>query len=290
MKYKYFLSRNSQIELLIIFLSVFIFSQLHFSQVSLASGSEKSIPNIPTLDETIKIALNHNSSQPKSETIYLVKENYHLIQLKNDQLKISKEVQGHFETAIEKAEEKMESDEADITQSQITKLKLGLAGANGDIIKYTSASLKARLELGKLMGVNLHQDAELDEHNLVQIKIPYKTFEEYLKFQKQNAPSPDTSGEPGKLIPGISDEKIHSLKVAFIDLDEKMQFTKLARKNRRMTRALLVTEVANYDFGLGSGGDLFEALIIYTKLLNGFHQSVYGFNLGVANLEKLYSE
>jgi hypothetical protein len=290
MNNKSFMSRNLSIGLLTIFLSVFIFPQLHFAQESLAGGGEKTIPNIPTLDETIKIALNHNSNQPKNEIIYSVKENYHTIQLKNDQLKISNEVKGHFETAIEKAVEKMESDEADITQSQITKLKLGLAGAKGDIIKYTSASLKARLNLGKLMGVDLHPDADLDEHNLVQIKTPYKTLEDFLKLQNKNSNKPESSGDPAQLKERISDEKMHSLKEAFINLNEKMEFTKLARKNRRMTRALLVTEVANYDFGIGSGGDLFEALIIYTKLLNGFHQSVYGFNVGVAELEKIYFE
>ncbi|MGV7220262.1 MAG: hypothetical protein ACQ9MH_01905 [Nitrospinales bacterium] len=284
------MSRNLSIGFLTILLSVFIFPQLHFAQVSLAGGGEKTIPNIPALNETIKIALNHNSNKPKHEIIYSVKENYYLIQLKNDQLKISNEVKGHFETAIEKAEEKMESDEADITQSQITKLKLGLAGAKGDIIKYTSASLKARLKLGRLMGVDLHPDAELDEHNLIQIKTQYKTLEEYLKLTNKNSSEIEKSGDPGQLKPRISEEKMHLLKEAFITLNEKKGFTNLARKNRRMTRALLVTEVANYDFGLGSGGDLFEALIIYTKLLNGFYQSVYGYNIGVAELDKIYSE
>ena len=53
-----------------------------------------------------------------------------------------------------------------------------------------------------------------------------------------------------------------------------------------MTRALLVSEVANYDFGIGDSGDLFQALIIYTRVLNGYYDSVYNFNLLVAKLDR----
>ena len=60
----------------------------------------------------------------------------------------------------------------------------------------------------------------------------------------------------------------------------------LALKNRRMTRALLVSEVANYDFGIGDPGDLFQALIIYTRVLSGYYESVYKFNLSIAELDR----
>ena len=60
----------------------------------------------------------------------------------------------------------------------------------------------------------------------------------------------------------------------------------LARKNRKITRALLVSEVANYDFGIGDPADLFQALIIYTRVLSGYYDSVYKFNLSVAGLKR----
>ena len=60
----------------------------------------------------------------------------------------------------------------------------------------------------------------------------------------------------------------------------------LARKNRKMTRALLVSEVANYDFGIGDPNDLFQALIIYTRVLSGYYESVYKYNLAVAELNR----
>ena len=268
---------------LIFLLSVFLCLQFFYSPVSWANGEEQVVPKVPSLEETIKLALKYNSDKPHNEIIYAVKENYYLIQQMHDQLKIVEEVQGHFETAIEKAMEKMESDEADVTQSQITKLKLGRAGALGDIINYQSASQQAKLSLGKLLGMDLSPDTELAENKLIQLKVPYETLDDYLRLQKK------LPGAPRQLQKKISEEKMFSLKEAFIKLTEKRELANLARKNRRMTRALLVTEVANYDFGIGSGGDLFEALIIYTRLLNGFHKSVYGFNLAVANLDKIYS-
>ena len=54
-----------------------------------------------------------------------------------------------------------------------------------------------------------------------------------------------------------------------------------------MTRALLVTEVANYDFGIGNEADLFEALIIYTRVLVGYYEAVHTFNVSVHHFHSL---
>ena len=284
MNFRFVMKDSVATGFLIFFLSGFSWLQFFYCQVIWANGEAQAVAKVPSLEDTIKLALKYNSSAPQNEIIYAVKENYYLIQQKFDQLKIVEEVKDHFETAIEKAEEKMESDEADVTQSQITKLKLGRAGALSDIIKYQSASRQAKLSLGKLLGMDLPPDTGLAENKLVQIILSYKTLDDYLRMQKEK------SGGLGQLLKQMSEEKMLSLKVAFIQLEEKKGLAVLARKNRRMTRALLVTEVANYDFGIGSGADLFEALIIYTRLLNGFHKSVYGFNLAVANLDKIYSD
>ena len=82
----------------------------------------------------------------------------------------------------------------------------------------------------------------------------------------------------------ITPEKRLSLEKGFIKAVEAQDKMNLAKKTRKITRALLVGEVANYDFGIGSSGDLFEALIIYTRVLKGYYQSIYNFNLSVAEL------
>ena len=62
---------------------------------------------------------------------------------------------------------------------------------------------------------------------------------------------------------------------------------KIGKKNRKISRALLITEASNYDFGIGNSEALFEALIIYTRVYSSYLDSIYTFNLAVANLEKL---
>ena len=76
------------------------------------------------------------------------------------------------------------------------------------------------------------------------------------------------------------------LRKVFLKVVEASKKMKLARKNRKMTRALLVSEVANYDFGIGEPNNLFQALIIYTRVLNGYYDSVYKYNLSVAILDR----
>ena len=77
------------------------------------------------------------------------------------------------------------------------------------------------------------------------------------------------------------------LRIGFLKILENREKLNLAKKNRRITRALLVSEAANYDFGIGEPGDLFEALIIYTRVLNGYYDSIYNFNLSVAELNRI---
>ena len=76
------------------------------------------------------------------------------------------------------------------------------------------------------------------------------------------------------------------MRKSFLKVVEAGKKMELAKKNIKMTRALLVSEVANYDFGIGASGDLFQALIIYTRVLNGYYDSVYKYNLSVAILDR----
>ena len=90
----------------------------------------------------------------------------------------------------------------------------------------------------------------------------------------------DWSGQGSELSRNIS------LKKAFLRVVEAKKKMLLVGKNRKITRALLVSEVANYDFGIGDSADLFQALIIYTRVVRGYYDSVYKFNLSVAGLNR----
>ena len=263
-----------------------------------ANGQENIIPS---LDETIRLALKLNALSSLGKTVhspeevtFLVKKYYYQIQAQLEQLDIAEEVQGHFEKAVNKSEEILEEGEDDISQSDITKLKLGLSDTLNDIVGLKHEMHVAKLSLGRLIGRELTPDTRIVEKDVLPVEFPPKTFEDFLETagsptgpesaseNTHTAPSGSTSDLKGKL----GGEDRLTLHKTFIAVDEAREKVKLGKRNRRITRALLVAEVANYDFGIGDSGSLFEALIIYTRVLSGYYDSIYTFNLAVAELGK----
>ncbi len=257
----------------LIFLSLMILG--HTSALALAGGPDVVNP-IPSLEEAVQLALKNNSGQDVSDTIYEVKKYYYQLLTKKEQLGISDEVRGHFEKAVTKAQEKMESDESDVSQSTITKLKLGLSGTRNDISNFNAKIDIACLYLTHLLGQKIDREAPEPEGGLSVVVFPYETLESFQKSQN-----------PGKPLKDLSRVKAEE---ALVEINKSREKLKLARESRKITRALLVTEVANYDFGIGNEGDLFEALIIYTKVLVGYYDTIYQFNLDVLDFNRLMRE
>lgn len=223
---------------------------------------------IPSLDKIIPLAIekNQGSSRSASENKYLTTQYYYQVQFKTNQLGIAEEVKKRFGTAIEKAEEKYEEGEGDISQSDITKLKLGRTGSVHDVIKLEREIHIAKLDLGELTGLDLSKESKLEDDTILPVDFPKKSFKEV--FGKNH--------------------RVATLKQrkAYIKVDEARAQLDLAKGSRKITRALLVTELANYDFGIGNSGDLFQALIIYTRVLSGYYETVYNFNMAVAELNR----
>lgn len=242
---------------------------------------------IPPLEETLQLVFKRLASPPDSSNVpqkesikYQVKQHYYQIQIKKEQLSIVEEVQGHFEEAISKAEEKYadEESDADITQSDITKLKLGLAGASNDVAEIKSKMALAKLSLGKMMGWDLSSGIQMAQDKILPVEFHHTNLREYrLKTGKSSAGGTGLAEE----------EKRFTLQKAFIQINKTREKMDLANKVKKITRALLITEVANYDFGIGDSKDLFQALIIYTKVLQGYYESIYNFNMAVAALEEI---
>ena len=293
---QYFRPDFSRTALSVVFACVLIF----FVTVcdTRANGQENIIPS---LDETIRLALKLNALSSLGKTVhspeevtFLVKKYYYQIQAQLEQLDIAEEVQGHFEKAVNKSEEILEEGEDDISQSDITKLKLGLSDTLNDIVGLKHEMHIAKLSLGRLIGRELTPDTRIVEKDVLPVEFPPKNFEAFLEAAGSStgpesasgkthiAPSGSQSNLKGKL----DGEGRLTLHKAFIAVDEAREKVKLGKRNRRITRALLVAEVANYDFGIGDSGSLFEALIIYTRVLSGYYDSIYTFNLAVAELEK----
>lgn len=223
-------------------------------------------PYIPDIHES-SIILNTNSGQlDKEKALYEIKENYFLIQSKLEQIKISKEVRKHFESAIEKAEEKYDEGEGDVSQSDITKLKLGLAGTLNDINDLAADIKIAKLTIGSILDIEFTPDSPLQDDTTT--ILDYTPPNDLKLFKKQ----------------GKFEIEKHMVKVS----RSKKAF-QLAKKNRKITRSLLVTELANYDFGIGSPDELFQALIIYTRVLRGYYQALFEFNKSVIKMDFIQS-
>jgi len=240
------------------------------------------LKQLPSLEETLQLARSHHFHKCRSsganksilseaELVYRVKKYYYGIQANDEQLKASEEVKGHFEKAVTAAEEKFETADGEITQSAITKLKLGLSGSLNDLAQFGSDKKMAQLRLGRLIGREIHDDVEIGERSLKQLKFSFQTVAEYLAVRNSSA------------------QNNFELKEAMIKINKARAKLNLALDNRKMTRALLVTEVANHDFGIGDEEDLFEALIIYTRVLVGYFEALYEFNLSVSAFERIHA-
>ncbi len=254
-----------------IWLGILLLGSLMFVSTSFAGG----VKPIPSLTNILDVARSSfsgkSSSRPLEGVLFEIKKLYYQIQYQDQKLEILNEVKGHFEKSVSKAEEKYDEGEDDISQSDITKLKLGLAGTLNDIYEVETDLQISRLSLSETLNNKYSPDAQLIEANISPVEFE---FDDYHTWRGQNK-------KPSALL-----KKELILKKAFLKVIEAKKKMQLARKNRKMTRALLVSEVANYDFGIGDSGDLFQALIIYTRVLNGYYDSVYNFNLSVAELNR----
>jgi hypothetical protein len=244
-----------------------------FLNSSLAGGIEP-LPELQKMVNDIRSRHKGEDLSFLAEKEYQVRKYYYEIQSDMQKLEILEEVKEHFEKAVTKAEEKYDSGEEDISQSDITKLKLGLAGTLNDIVELDSDIKVARLSLTDMFKEDYSVDAEMRDSVIKPVGFE---FNDYEMWSKESGLADNSRSFNNKL----------DLKVAFLKAVEKREKLSLARKNRKITRALLVSEVANYDFGIGDSGDLFQALIIYTRVLGGYYDAVYNFNVAVAELNRL---
>ena len=236
----------------------------------------QTLNKLPSLEQALEKSESRYSGENPSQSgiAFEVKQNYDLILARREQLEISKEVKGHFEKAVTQAEKKFEEGEGEVSQSAVTKLKLGLAGTLNDISQFNSDIALAQLRLEKRLGVQWARQVDISEPKFQAVEFPHQTAEEFLK-----------SNTLGK---SLEESNLYSLKEAIIEVNKVREQLALARKNRKMTRALLVTEAANYDFGIGNEADLFEALIIYTRVLVGYYEAMHSFNVAVYRVQSRF--
>lgn len=242
----------------------------------------ETLDKLPTQEQALSMSVSrYSTDKPSTKTYPLdveleVRRNYDLILARREQIEISVEVKGHFEKALKEAEKKYEAGDGDISSSSITKLKLGLAGTLNDISGFNSDIALAQLHLEKYMGVRWAQQVDISGPKFQPVVFPHRTVNEFLKSNTSDSKIPKESG-------------LFDLREAMIGINKAREQLELGSKNRKMTRALLVTEAANYDFGIGNEADLFESLIIYTRVLVGYYEAIHTFNVAVHRFHSLYS-
>jgi len=274
---------------------------LQTSVCLLFAANTKSAKTI-SLQESIELSLDYNSKNraekkylPPEHITFLVKKYFYQIETKVEQLDTAIEVRGYFQKAVEKSKEIFDSGEGDVSQADLTKLKLGLSNTLNNIIDLEHDIQIGKLNLGKLINQELRDGNDITVTDPIPIDFPYTSFDDYLI--KKNLTS------PGKKIPGkvgIVSNEIHTKQPTKLTEENRLLLFKaylvvmsskdkviLGKKNRKITRSLLVSEVANYDFGIGDSQGLFEALMMYTRVFSSYLDSVYTLNTSGAELEKL---
>ena len=271
---------SAVIKPLLAHLSILFLSLTFFISSSLA-GVVEPLPGLEKAIEELHFLYKDKELSFLVEKEYQVQKYYYEIQSKTQKLEVLEEVKEHFEKAVAKSEEKFDSGEEDISQSAITKLKLGLAGTLNDIIELDSDIKVAFLSLTRILKLHYSVDIKLRDSEIKPVDFKFKDYKTWF-VDSGLATIMDSKLD----LSGIELE----LKTGFLKVLESREKLKLAKKNRKITRALLVSEAANYDFGIGEAGDLFEALIIYTRVLSGYYDSVYNFNLSTVELNRIKSK
>ena len=255
-----------------------------------------------SLQELIELSLDYNSKNrankkylPPEHITFLVKKYFYQIETQVEQLDTAKEVRDHFQKAVEKSKEIFDSGEGDVSQADLTKLKLGLSNTLSNIIDLEHDIQVGKLNLGKLINQELRDGNDITVTDPIPIDFPYTSFDDYLKAKNLTPQAKKIISEAGIVSNEINVEQSTKLTEenslllykAFLGVTSSKDKVMLGKKNRKITRALLISEVANYDFGIGDSQELFEALIMYTRVFSSYLDSIYTLNVSAAELEKL---
>jgi len=255
-----------------------------------------------SLQKLIELSLDYNSKNrankkylPPEHITFLVKKYFYQIETQVEQLDTAKEVRNHFQKAVEKSKKIFDSGEGDVSQADLTKLKLGLSNTLNNIIDLEHDIQIGKLNLGKLINQELPDGNGITVTDPIPIDFPYTSFDDYMIAKNLTPAAKKIAGKVG-----IVSNEIHAeqptklteenrllLYKAYLGVTSSKDKVMLGIKNRKITRALLVAEVANYDFGIGDSQELFEALIMYTRVFSSYLDSIYTLNVSAAELEKL---
>ena len=140
---------------------------LQTSVCLLLAADTKSVTTI-SLQELIELSLDYNSKNrankkylPPEHITFLVKKYFYQIETQVEQLDTAKEVRDHFQKAVKKSKEIFDSLDGDVSQADLTKLKLGLSNTLNNIIDLEHGLKTGKLNLGRLINQELRDSNDI---------------------------------------------------------------------------------------------------------------------------------
>ena len=234
--------------------------------IKMALDNDQNLPNI----SSNKIA--ERQAEKKEETVYKIKTLYYDLLLTKELIKLAEDVKSNFEKAYKKADEKLESEDPEITQQDVLKLKLGLAGSKDELNSLDYEEKEIIESLKYELGISRNKKFDIKTRRLRQEKIDLKKIKRDFDLTFS-----DKSSLKKK-------EDIFRITKVFLKINKAEKGIKIAREARKVSRGLLVTNLANFDFGIGEAKDLFESLFIYMRSVKNYFKKVHGYNLAIAEL------
>ncbi len=128
------------------------------------------------------------SDKKRDEIIFMVKQLYHNLVFTREVFSIVNEVRTNFEKALKTAQERLESGSGKITQSDILKLKVGLAETRKEYEKLKNAIETISFALKRELGLNRNTDFDIKTESLKPDSVDLKDLEEYISMVFKNRP------------------------------------------------------------------------------------------------------
>src|SRR5262249_17970908 len=123
-------------------------------------------------------AANAKQAENRDEVIVEIKRLYSETLLARTIAELLGEVVENFQKAIEEAEKRMNANEGKVTQSDVLKLKVGLAGVAKEVPKSRNGAELGRDALARAIGVEQAADFELADERIEPVPAKLKSLEE----------------------------------------------------------------------------------------------------------------
>ena len=212
---------------LLTYVAVILSTYTVFLSSSMADGLQP-LPDLQKAVEEVRSLYMGEELLFLADKEYQVRKYYYQVQSKTEKLEILKEVKEHFETAVTKAEEKFDSGEEDVSQSAITKLKLGLAGTLNGIVELESEIKIARLFLALIFKDNYSIDGGMPDSDIEPVDFKFNNYDKWFKVSGLvfGIDLKETTGKH------FSSNEL-ALKTGYLKAVETREKLNIARKNRK---------------------------------------------------------